>query len=198
MNIEFNLFLGETDVKKILIVGINGSPNKDGMGSTLLAETLAGAQIEGAEIKIVHLVDWMKRFHSGIFESRPAELEPLYELMEEADGFVFSTPVQWFGPSDLMTSFINHLTAMEMDDFMLEGKVAGFIATCNEDGGQAACAKMMSALTHMGCLCPPYATLYHNSSMASGENSWQNKDAGLIGKNLVKLARVTQRIDWGY
>ena len=87
--------------------------------------------------------------------------------MSTADGFVFATPVHWFNMSALMKCFIDWLTSLEQDTCELEGKVAGALAHCDEDGGNQAVTSILSPLVHMGMLVPPYCGFFRNKYVAS-------------------------------
>jgi NAD(P)H-dependent FMN reductase len=116
---------------------------------------------------------------------------PLKEIVEEmlsADGIIFGTPVRWFNVSAEMKELIEEMP--ESPNFPFEGKVAMFIASCNDDGGQHAINQLVAPLNHMGFIIPPYACVYSNSRMPSrGENRWQEKDVASMGKRLTTFIR---------
>lgn len=190
-------------MKTINILGINGSPNKDGLGIKLLSEAIDQCVREGAKTKIAHLVDVKAGFFPGKYSAEtPPGHDEIFKLVEWADGIIFSTPVYWFSMSSLMKNFIEHLTTFEeCRDFALEGKVAGFIATCEEDGGQKAILDMLAPLIHMGFIIPPYVALFHNRHMAEkSEKAWQRDDHRLIGANVFRMAKILKGKGkiWGY
>lgn len=98
-----------------------------------------------------------------------------------------------------MKNFIDHLTMLEERGFLLEGKVAGFIATCEEDGGQQALNAMTGPLSGMGLIIPPFAMLFYNINMAEkSEHGWQEKDPELVGANVARMVKQTMGMRWGY
>jgi len=183
----------------LFVLGVNGSPHKDGVGSALLTRALDQC-VREAKVARVDLADHVTNFCDGEYRSAtPEGLGELFKLLELADAVIFSTPVYWFNMSALMKAFIEHMTALENRGFVCEGKVAGLIATCEEDGGQSALSLMAAPLVHMGFLLPPYAMLFYNKNMAEkSEADWQTKDAALIGANVVRLAQQVKGINWGY
>ncbi len=189
---------------EIHILGINGSPHKEGFGSGLLVEALEQSSKEGAQTKITHLVDHNVGFFPGEYSAEtPKGHDELFSLLEWADGIIFSSPVYWFSMSALMKNFIEHITSLEeCRDFALEGKVASFIATCEEDGGQKVISDMAAPLIHMGLIIPPYSMLFHNRHMAEkSEKAWQKDDHRLVGANIVHMARIlagAKDNTWGY
>src|SRR5258708_4918895 len=137
---------------KPFVLGINGSPHRDGIGSPLLAEALLKAENEGAEIDSVNLVDHIKEIPSADYgKEMPESLKPLEDVIKRADAIIFSTPVHWFNMSTLMKALLDFMAPLEFPDFPLEGKVAGLIATCDEDGGQQVLSLMAAVLVHYGC-----------------------------------------------
>jgi multimeric flavodoxin WrbA len=181
------------------ILGFNGAPAKTGAVSALLSESLQAAAEEIAELggtpntMVIHLIDIVKEFHDGSFTNIPTSLQSTFDNMRTADGFVFATPVHWFNMSALMKCFIDWLTSLEQDTCELEGKVAGVLAHCDEDGGNQAVTSILSPLIHMGLLVPPYCGFFRNKYVASqSEAGWQSVDHRLVGKNVVRLAACVQ------
>lgn len=174
----------------MLILGINGSPNKDGVGAKLLTKALGQSKKEGAETELIHLTE------------HPNDLEEVLEKVKSADGIIFCTPTYWFNVSALMKNFLEKLTVFEYPNFELEGKVAGLIATCEEDRGMQAIQQMFAPLNHLGFMIPPYATFFFNKNLhEKSEGEWMNKEAQLIGGNVVKLVKLTkssEKYPWDY
>lgn len=184
--------------QQIRILGINGSPHIHGIGSQLLNEVLVGAQHAGANTNLISLVEKIKEFPPENYgKAMPDSLNDLSHLIKTADGIIFSTPVHWFNVSTLMKALLDFMTPLEYPSFPLKGKIAGFIATCDEDGGQQAISLMAAALNHYGFIIPPWAMLFHNNKTAGqSEGKWQERDYQLLGKNVVKLITVTKNLAW--
>ena len=189
--------------KDVFVLGINGSPHKNGHGVKFLRRALAQARLEGARTTIRHLVDINLAYHNGQYTTKtPPGADELFRIIAGADALILSSPTRWYNVSDLMKNFLDHLTVFEMRGFKLEGKVFGLIATCEDDGGQACLEKMTSMLYHQGMVGAPYAMYYHNITMARhSENRWQEIDSTLLGGNVVRFARrvrVDQPQPWDY
>ena len=185
---------------KPFILGINGSPHVKGVGAQLLEEALDGCLSTGAETLTYHLVDPLNGYVQGEYrDTTPPGLELLFEQILRADGIIFSTPTYWFNMSALMKSLMEYLTNLELRKFALEGKVAGLIATCKEDGAQGTLSLMAAPLVHMGFLLPPYSMVFRNTKMADkSENNWQKEDILLLGQNVVQLVNLVKETSWGY
>ncbi len=190
-------------MSKIHILGINGSPHKNGICAKILKSALSQSKREGSETILVHLKDYEKNFFHGNYNTKiPKELASIFRLLKNADGIIFATPVYWFNVSALMKNFIDQLTILELKNFDLEGKVAGFISTTEEDGGLKAILDMAGPLNQMGLLIPPHAMVFYNKRVANkSEHKWMERDAKLLGRNMVKLAGMTKTGDeycWDY
>lgn len=184
--------------KAISVIGINGSPSKTGKCAKLLNHALKQCKSLNANIETVHLVNHEKDlFALGDVDNPPGSTSKLLRKVKGADCIILATPVHWFGVSALMKNFLDHLTTLEARNFLLEGKIVGFIATLEEDGGMKAVLDMAGPLNHMGAIIPPYAMFFHNTRVAKlSERRWMLKDHKLVGSNVVKLAHVTKDQVW--
>jgi len=169
--------------KDIFVLGINGAKQKDCRCGTLLSKAIEESKKHEAETEIAHLIDYknhMKRLHAKI---------------RKANSIIFSTPVYWYTMSALMKELIDTFWNLDSPKYPLENKVAGFIATCEEDGGMKTVLDMAGALNGMGMLIPPFATFYHNINMAGmSEEQWQLNDHILLGKNMVKYEQLASEL----
>ena len=69
--------------------------------------------------------------------------------------------------SALMKNFFEKLTVFELKGFKCEGKVAGFIATEEEEGGWQTILDMAGPLDHMGFLFPPYSMVFYKINLSN-------------------------------
>ncbi len=195
------------------VLGINGSPHKDGIVGKLIEGVLDGAKEKGAKTRVVNLYDLDIVHEPGYYSEDPKKEIPanipkdgitaLYPDLIKADCLVLGTPVYWANMSGVMKDFIDHLTALENDDFKLEGKIAVFIAASkeNEGGLEMADMSMVAALAQMGVLIPPYGILWAPGSSGTakiGHSKWAEEDAPHIGKNIVTLAKLFKenKVSW--
>ena len=181
--------------KKISILGINGSPHKDGGTVQMLNEALEGAKKHGAEVKLINLFDYNMKLYHGDYDKKPCEESlRLFKEMEKYDGYIFATPVHWLAPSSLMKIFLDNMTYLEVEDFQMEGKVFGVLAHCLEDGAFQAATYLASVFGHMGMVCPPYAAVLRNKNLKTDEDTdYMNKDSALLGKNVVIMVEMLKK-----
>ncbi len=184
--------------KAISVLGINGSPAKTGKCAKLLGQALKESKLLAAKTRSIHLANYEKDlFALRHVDHPPSKTAELLAQVQGADCLIIATPVHWFGISSLTKTFLDHLSTLEAKHFLLEGKIVGFIAVLDEDGGMKAVLDMAGPLNHMGAMIPPYAMFFYNSRVAKlSERKWMLKDHRLVGSNVVKLARVTQDQNW--
>ncbi len=185
------------------ILGINGG-KKNGRTSTFLRSSLSEAKRLGASIKIIELADFKilpitKVAKNPELDSSLKSSDDTGDILKEvlrADGIIFATPVHWFGPSAEMKIFIDRLTPLENSGFLLEGKVAGFIALGNEAGKVNTLMQLSAVTNHMGMLLSPYSLIY----LENKPRPWAKKDLLLLPKNMLKLidAVKERKLTFGY
>ncbi|RLF20840.1 MAG: hypothetical protein DRZ82_00995 [Thermoprotei archaeon] len=88
----------------MLVVGIVGSPRKNGLTNKLVTEALAGAQSIGAKVRTIYLMDYDIR--PWTLEN-PKAPEELNEIMREADGYIIGAPVYYLDINGLTKDFLD-------------------------------------------------------------------------------------------
>lgn len=97
------------------ILGIVGSPRKDGNTDVLVSRILDGARENGARTEKVWLADLEISECDGCYAcwkgrhacSKADDMRRLYPRIARADAIVFGTPVYWFGPTAIMKCFMD-------------------------------------------------------------------------------------------
>jgi len=113
------------------ILGIVGSPRKNGNTHVLVSRILEGARDEGAETETVLLGDLTIQECDGCHAcwkkdhacSKHDDMQALYSKIAECDAFVLGTPVYWYGPTALMKCFIDRFVYFNCPEN--RGKVRG-------------------------------------------------------------------------
>jgi len=98
------------------VLGVIGSPRRNGNTHILVSRFLEGALSEGAEADIVFLGDLHIEECDGCqvcWRGKPCnkndDMLGLYPRLIDSDIIVFGTPVYWYGPTALMKGFIDRL-----------------------------------------------------------------------------------------
>jgi multimeric flavodoxin WrbA len=96
------------------ILGIVGSPRRNGNTHILVSNIVAGAQAEGAVGDVLFLDDFDIQECNGCHAcwegkacSKNDDMNGIYPQISASDGIVFGTPVYWYGPTALMKGFID-------------------------------------------------------------------------------------------
>ena len=88
----------------MLIVGVVGSPRKNGLTSRLITSALEGAREAGASTKVIYLIDFDIQPWTP---DRPKAPEELNEIMRKADGFIIGAPVYYLDVNGLTKDFMD-------------------------------------------------------------------------------------------
>jgi multimeric flavodoxin WrbA len=98
------------------ILGVAGSPRRNGNTHILVSRILEGAQSEGAVGNILFLDDLDIQECNGCHAcwegkgcSKNDDMNSIYPQIIASDGIVFGTPVYWYGPTALMKGFVDRL-----------------------------------------------------------------------------------------
>ena len=126
------------------VIGIAGSPRKNGNSTTLMEAALAAAEAAGAETSIVYLNELTFRGCQGCDPCTPDltcrvtdELTSVLKAVSAADGWVLAAPIYYDGVSGQMKLFfdrLRHLTNDAGDHHpMLPGRRAAAVIVTYED-----------------------------------------------------------------
>jgi multimeric flavodoxin WrbA len=97
-------------MEHMVILGIVGSPRRDGRTNRLVEAALEGAKSKGADIRKIYLIDYEIKAFTGSGGSREAYRycsEELSALCEEADAIVLGAPVYWGDINGLTKDFMD-------------------------------------------------------------------------------------------
>ena len=123
------------------ILGIMGSPRRNGNTDILLSWALAGAEQAGATTKIIQLKELTINECDGClacWKNAPCpkqdDMNPLYEKITASDAYIFATPVYWYGPTALMKGFIDRWVYFNAPDnrTKIRGKSAALLVPYEE------------------------------------------------------------------
>jgi len=124
------------------ILGVVGSPRRNGNTHVLVSKLLEGAQASGAVVDTLFLNDLRIRECDGChacWSGRPCskndDMNPVYERIIESDVVVFGTPVYWYGPTALMKGLVDRLVYFGCPDnhAKIKGKPAALVIPYEEE-----------------------------------------------------------------
>jgi len=132
-------------VKKIL--GVVGSPRRNGNTHILVSKVLEGAKEEGATGDILFLNDFVILECDGCHTcwkgkqcSKNDDMNDIYPKIIESDIIIFGTPVYWYGPTALMKGFIDRFAYFNCSEnrLKIKGKSAVIVVPCEEENPENA------------------------------------------------------------
>lgn len=105
------------------VLGIMGSPRRNGNTHVLVSRVLDSAKANGAQTDLVQLGDLTIRQCDGCHVcwktgkcAKNDDMQGLYPKLIEADAVVFGTPVYWYGPTAIMKALIDRLVYFNCPD----------------------------------------------------------------------------------
>jgi multimeric flavodoxin WrbA len=129
------------------IIGLNASPNQDGLTASMLKQALEGAEAAGAEVALVHMkeraLEACRQCENGWGRCRRERLciieddfQALRQELEAADAVVLATPVYFGEVSEVTKSFFDRLRRCGVgEEGPLSGKLFLGIAAAGGSGG---------------------------------------------------------------
>jgi multimeric flavodoxin WrbA len=137
----------------MLLVGLNGSPNKEGNTKFLIEKVLKKAQSLGADTEIIEVGELMNSAKSAFCTvcSNPCSgacyrntpLEKAFELISRADGIVFGSPVYFGTVSGQLKAFFDKSRALRGKKALYNKVAAGVTVANQKYGGQETTMKAL-------------------------------------------------------
>ncbi len=123
------------------VLGIVGSPRRNGNTHLLVSRLLEGAVSGGAEAESIFLNDLHIRECDGCHAcwagrdcSKRDDMNAIFERIASSDALVFGTPVYWYGPTALMKAFIDRFVYFNCPEnrVKIKGKEAAIVVPFEE------------------------------------------------------------------
>lgn len=179
------------------VLGISGSPRKDGNTEMLIMEALEGAKAKGAEVEMVALSGKDIKgcqAHPSCGQGGKCliddDMQPIYAKMMEADAIIIGTPIYFGGMTGQTKSFLDRTYLMSKMGRKLEGKVGGVIAVGGRAGHELTTATIMDYMTLQGFVLPSGAfahSFVRDLGAAKGDEK-SMKAARALGERVAALA----------
>lgn len=108
-----------------MILAFNGSPRLKGNTATMLQAALDGAASQGVETRLIHLYPLKAKGCVSCFSCKRKggrhgvcamndDLSPLLELMKEADGLIFGSPIYYYNITPELLALIHRFMFSNM------------------------------------------------------------------------------------
>jgi len=126
------------------IIGISGSPTRDGNNEKMIEMALAVAEDRGFEVNRISLSERAVApctACGGCTNKKECTIEDdmaeIYPLLERADGIIVATPVYFGCMTAQLKALFDRTLMLRRQGFLLSGKVGGAIAVGgSRNGGQ--------------------------------------------------------------
>ncbi len=188
------------------MLGIVGSPRKNGNTKILVKEALKAASESGwqtdlfllSEKKVAPCDACGACFRMGACVIKD-DMQELYKLMDQADGIIFASPV-YFGSVSAQAKSVMDRTFALLGKHSLKDKVAGAIVATRRVGAVQARSLIFAFCIAHGMIVAGGGIGYGREpgdvlqGVGGGINFSALEEARLVGASMVKLA---QRLDKG-
>lgn len=168
-------------MSSVKITTVNASPKSDGTLSTLLTQFENYAAELGVQVTTINLVHTDIPFVTGELDLALTNPLPFQKALIESDGIVIATPTYWFNVPARLKNFIDNLTILEENGYLLEGKVGGIIVYAPQGGDTTVLASLMLPLNHMGVVFPPYSAIFYRGK----QDTWVDQDIKDMAKRII-------------
>ncbi len=180
------------------VIGIVGSPRKNGNTEILTAHTLNAISEEGLDTEIVPLAGRDIRPCTGCLACKKDELctieddlFPLYLKMKEADGIIMASPVYYSSATGLMKSFMErsgYINRHNGEPF--RGKVGGPLVVARRSGHNFTLAEITFWFQVLGFVIP--GSSYWNMAFGGEKGDVRSDEEGMqtawnFGKNIARV-----------
>lgn len=196
----------------MLILGINGSPNRDGNTAFLLRAALAEAAKQGAEVQEIFVAAIMADQKSPFCTAcsspcsaicyQGTSLEETHKLMSEASGLFLGTPVYFGTVSAQLKGFWDKTRRLRQQKALLN-TVGGVITVgAASFGGQETTAKalmdmmLVQGMTVVGDGFIEDDSGHHGAfaQQPSEGNAQALERVKILAKRVIEVARATQAL----
>lgn len=185
----------------VKLLGVVGSPRKGGNTETLVKEALKSAELEGAEIELIYLIDFNLTPCDGCgscFESKSCiikdDVEEIFRRIAEADGVIIGSPVYFQGINAQTKIFIDRVGFMNIarGRKTFRNKIGGAIVTARRSGLASALSQILMFFisTRMIIATPTVMSLAREKGDAAKDLE-ALENAKELGKTMVQIAKAT-------
>jgi multimeric flavodoxin WrbA len=178
------------------VLGLCGSPRKEGNTEFLINEALQGAKQEGAQIELYRLAGKNIspcegcRICNEMGECNiDDDMEELYAKLLEADGIIFGTPVYFYNMTSQMKAVIDRTIAFSRPERSLANKVGGVIVTAGSLGMADTLKELYFYMATRQIIPANFVAAYPGAQGELAKMEKCLKAARELGQQMVLIAR---------
>ena len=183
------------------VIGIVGSPRKDGNTASLTAHTLKAIAEEGLDTELISLsgldIKPCQACYHCLKEEKCSiedDMFPIYLKMKEADGIILASPVYYGSATALSKAFIERAGQLaKWNNQPFQGKVGGPLVVARRAGKNFTLAQLTLWFQLLGFFVP--GSTYWNVAFGSRKKGDVKQDeegldtAWTFGKNMAFLVK---------
>jgi len=181
------------------VVGVVGSPRKNGNTEILTKHTLKAIAEEGLDTELIRLVGLDIRPCNACMVCREEErcpidddLFPIYTKMKEADAIILASPVYYGSATALLKALMERTGYMSGSRRVFAGKVGGPLVVARRAGQNFTFAQLMYWFHILGFFMP--GSTYWNIAFGHEKGEVEEDEEGLrtawnFGKNIAFLVK---------
>jgi multimeric flavodoxin WrbA len=188
------------------VVGINGSPNKE--GNTFHALNMVGNELkaQGIEFEILHIGHKMIHGCTACFSCaknkdekciiKTDDLNQWIQQLKEADGIILGSPVHYAGIPGTMKSFLDRLFFVSSSNGgLFRQKVGAAVVSVRRSGGSVTFDNLNHYITYseMVVATSNYWNVIHGAGAGEVEKDDEGKQImRILGKNMAWLLKMKE------
>lgn len=196
----------------MLILGLNGSPHKEGNTVVLLQAALQAASEAGAETRILHVVDALKGVANPFCTActpncetacaKDTNLIETYNVMRKADGIIIGSPVHFGSLSGQLKAFWDKSRVLRKDRSLVNVVGGAVSVGTSRFGGQETTIRTMhdimlvQGMTIVGDGFFDDDAGHHGACAQKPASDDQNglNRAAIMGRRVAELAKATMEL----
>ncbi|MGE5397407.1 MAG: flavodoxin family protein [Chitinophagales bacterium] len=199
----------------LLIVGLNGSPKKDGNTAVLLHETLQECSVQGARTEIINCREALQGQKNPFCVNceSPCQakcavgkpLEKVFATLSKADGLVIGSPVYFGTVSGQLKAFWDKTRSLRSNHSLLNVVGGAVSVGSSQYGGEETTVKTIHSMMLVHGMivvgdgyidddCGHFGAL---ATKPAAEDSKALERARVLGRRIVQVARSTMDIRAG-
>jgi multimeric flavodoxin WrbA len=182
------------------VVGIVGSPRKNGNTELMMAHALKSISEEGLDTELIRLAELDIKICNACMLCKKEEkcsiqddLFPVYLKMKHADGILFATPVYYGSATALMKAFMERTGYIARGNGdIFSGKVGGPLVVARRAGHNFTIAELTLWFQINGMIVP--GSNYWNIAFGREKGDVLKDEEGMntawtMGKNVAKVIK---------
>ncbi|MBI4294683.1 MAG: flavodoxin family protein [Chloroflexi bacterium] len=176
------------------VLGISGSPRKNGNTQILLEEALASAREAGAEAELIILQGKDIKPCDGCEACSKTgrchindDMQPLYDKLLETDAIIFGTPIYFFSMTGQLKVFMDRTYALTYPTRRLANKVGAVITVSARTGNMSAISLFYTYFAYNRLLGTDAVYGFASTKGAIKKDAFAMKTASELGKEVVAL-----------